>query len=263
MNIYKELNKIIDYTEKHLEENIDYKKVASIIGINEYTFQKVFLMIADVSFSEYIRNRRLSNAGEDIYLGKEKIIDVAIKYQYNNPTSFSRAFEKFHGIKPSRVKTNPEKLKMYTRLHFDENHEYNKNIDYKIVKMDELTLYGTYIITNNDKIKHDAPLFYKKISEYYGDPTYGLVFYKDKARMYVKSYWVLYDKCIKGMKKQIIPKSKWIVFRINSQNAKDIQNASDTFYKDFLPNSKYSFTTLPEIEYYHDNITDLLIPIED
>ena len=90
-----------------------------------------------------------------------------------------------------------------------------------------------------------------------------MVEYKTKERQYVKSYWILYDKEIKGLEKKIIPKSKWIVIRINSQEAKDIQEASNVFYYDFVPSCKYNLRDLPEIEYYHNDITDFLIPIED
>lgn len=92
---------------------------------------------------------------------------------------------------------------------------------------------------------------------------YGLVEYQDKERRYVKAYWVLYDKPMKGLEKIVIPKSKWILIKINSQLAEDIQETSKIFYYDFLPSCKYNFRDLPEIECYHDNITDFLIPIED
>lgn len=92
---------------------------------------------------------------------------------------------------------------------------------------------------------------------------YAMVEYKDKGREYVKAYWVLYDEEILELEKKIIPKSKWILIRINSQKAKDIQEVSKMFYDDFLPSCKYNFRDLPEIEYYHDEVTDFLIPIED
>ena len=110
MNIYAELNKVIEYIENNLEEKIEYKELAKMIGVNEYTFQRIFSLISNVSISEYIRNRRLSNAGQELYLKGEKVIDIAIKYQYGNSTAFSRAFEKFHGIKPSEVRKNPETI---------------------------------------------------------------------------------------------------------------------------------------------------------
>ena len=262
MNIYKELNKVIEYIEENLEEKIDYKYLSKMIGVNEYTFQRIFSLISNVSISEYIRNRRLSNAGQELYLKSEKIIDIAIKYQYGNSTAFSRAFEKFHGIKPSEVRKNPEKLKMYTKLHFNEINDQSKNVEYKIIQHEQITLYGKCKITDNENIKHDAPRFFKEIENKYGEPKYGLVDYTDKERMYVKSYWVMYDKKYDNLEKRIIPKSKWIVIRVNSQEAQDIQNASEVFYEDFLPSCKYNLRDLPELEYYHDGITDFLIPID-
>lgn len=92
---------------------------------------------------------------------------------------------------------------------------------------------------------------------------YGMIEYNTKEREYVKSYWILYNKKMEGLEKKIIPKSKWILIRINSQQAEDIQEASHIFYYEFLPSCKYNLRDLPEIEYYHDKITDFLIPIED
>ncbi len=91
---------------------------------------------------------------------------------------------------------------------------------------------------------------------------YGMVEYFDEERNFVKAYWVLYDKEKTLLEKITIPKSKWIEIRINSQEAENIQDASKMFYYEFLPSSKYNLRNLPEIEYYHDNITDFLIPIE-
>lgn len=102
MNIYIELNNIVEYIENHLEEKIDYKEISKMIGVNEYTFQKIFSVICNISITEYIRNRRLSNAGQELYLKNEKVIDMAIRYQYENATSFSRAFENSMGL--SQVK---------------------------------------------------------------------------------------------------------------------------------------------------------------
>lgn len=170
MNIYVKLNQIIEYIEEHLEEKIEYKELSKMIGVNEYTFQKIFSLISNISIAEYIRNRRLSNAGQELYINNSKVIDIAVKYQYGNATAFSRAFEKFHGIKPSEVKIRPEKLKMYTKIHFDEIKEHSKNIEYKIVEKEEMILYGKYKITDNIKIRKDAPEFFMKIKKQYGEP---------------------------------------------------------------------------------------------
>lgn len=263
MNIYSNLNKVIEYIEQNLENKIEYSEIAKILGVNEYTLKKVFSIICDVSLPDYIRKRRLSNAGQDLCIGNERIIDIAIKYQYNNPTSFSRAFEKFHGIVPSQVKKHSQDLKIYTKFVFDENIQLNEKIDYSIIEKNEIILYGKCKQTSLNTIKQDAPKFYTQICNEHGKPDYGMVVYKDELRKQPIEYWILYKKNIKDSTKYIIPKSKWIQFVINSQKALDIQTASDVFYKKFLTSCKYNLRNLPELEYYHDKITEFLIPIEN
>lgn len=263
MNIYKSLNEITKYIDDNLEENIEYGTLAKMIGINTYTLQRLFSILTGISLAEYIRKRRLSNAGYDLYQNNEKIIDLAIKYQYENATSFSRAFEKFHGIKPSLV-NKETKLKNFPRIIFDEKIDLTSELDYEIISLEDFNLYGLHIDTNNDTIGVDAPRFFqettKKFYDKYGEINYGMVTY-DEEREECEKYYCLFDKEINDFEHIIIPKSKWLKFRINSQNAKEIQEMSHKFYEEFLPSCKYNLKELPELEYYHDNITDFLVAI--
>lgn len=267
MNIYTELNKVIEYIENNLEENIKYEKLAKILGVNEYTMQRLFSLLCNISLAEYIRNRRLSNAGFDLQASNNKIIDIAIKYQYDNATSFSRAFERFHGIKPSVVRETPEKLKIFTKIVFKEVELEKESIEYSIINRDELILYGKGIKTIEAQIGKDAPKFFqefrKRYCDKYDEPNYGMTIYEKRFESDKLEYWVSYDKKIEELEKHIIPKSKWLVLKIPSQNAKDIQEITCKFYVNFLPSSKYILKDIPELEYYHDDITELLIPIED
>ncbi len=65
-NIYDELNKIIDYIESHITEEINIKKLAKLIGQNEMVLKNIFTCLTGISISEYIRFRRLSLAVNDI-----------------------------------------------------------------------------------------------------------------------------------------------------------------------------------------------------
>lgn len=263
MNIYKSLNEITKYIDDNLEEKIDYEVLAKIIGVNSYTMQRIFSLIAGISISEYIRKRRLSNAGYDLYESNLKIIDIAVKYQYDNATSFSRAFENFHNIKPSQV-NKLSKLKNFPRIIFNEEIKTTNELEYEIIEKEELVLYGAGIKTNNENISIDAPRFFEEMeinNNKYGKIKFGMVTYEDELRKYCNGYYVLYDKKNKELEKIVIPKSKWLVFRINSQNAKDIQEMVHKFYREFLPSCKYNLKEIPELEYYHDNLTDFLVPI--
>lgn len=267
MNIYACLNEAIEYIEENLENKIDYQEIAKIFCTNEYTMKRIFSLITNISLAEYIRNRRLSNAGYDLYKGNEKIIDIALKYQYESSTAFSRAFEKFHGLKPSSVKNAPEKLKVYPKFYFNEVVNENSNMEYSIAELDEMVLYGKGIKTNNYSISKDAPNFFAEMRKIYYDDyglfDYGMIVYEDRFDSEKYEYWVCYNKPVQDFEKVIIPKSKWLIFKINSQEAEDIQKVSKEFYEKFIPSSKYKLKPIPELEYYHDDITEFLIPLED
>ena len=231
MNIYKSLNDITKYIDDNLEENIKYDTLAKMIGINTYTLQRLFSILTGISLAEYIRKRRLSTAGYDLYQNNGKIIGGAIKYQYDNATSFSRAFEKFHGIKPSLV-NKETKLRNFPRIIFDEQIDLTAELDYEIISLEEFHLYGLHVETNNETIGVDAPRFFqemtKKYYNKYGKITYGMVTY-DKEREECEKYYCLFDKKINSFEHINIPKSKWLKFQIKSQNAKEIQEMSHKF----------------------------------
>ena len=116
MEWVKGLQKAIDYIEDHITEDIDYAEIAKQAYSSNFHFQRVFHIICGYSIGEYIRNRRLSLAGTDLSSGNEKVIDIALKYGYNSPESFSRAFTKFHGITPAQAKSEKLTLKSFSRV---------------------------------------------------------------------------------------------------------------------------------------------------
>ncbi len=264
MNIYKCLNEITKYIDENLENEIDYKILAKMMGVNSYTMQRIFSLISGISLAEYIRKRRLSNAGVELYKKNAKVMDIAIQYQYSNAASFSRAFENFHGIKPSQV-NKLSTLKNFPRIIFNEEIKLTSTLEYKIIEKEKLVLYGLGVKTNNKNISIDAPSLFKKMQlndkHKYGEIKFGMITYEDKFREKCNGYYVLYDKEMDSLEKIVIPKSKWLVFRINSQDSKDIQEMSHQFYLQFLPSCQYNLREIPELEYYHDNITDFLVPI--
>ena len=101
---YKLLNEMIDHIENHLTDEIKYKDLAKIVGINDFILQRVFTFVSGISISEYIRKRRLSKAYEDLKLTNDKVIDIALKYGYDSYISFSRAFKKEFNQTPTIVR---------------------------------------------------------------------------------------------------------------------------------------------------------------
>lgn len=118
MDWQKCMNQAIDYIEDNLSGNIDYSAAARHMNCSVWEFQRIFSFMAQVPLSEYIRRRRLTLAAHGIQTGKDKTIDVALRYGYNSPASFSRAFNQLHGATPKSARDGGVVLKVFPRLTF-------------------------------------------------------------------------------------------------------------------------------------------------
>lgn len=115
MNWIQGIQKAIDYVEANITEELDFEEVAKQAYASSFHFQRVFSILCGFSLGDYIRMRRLSLAGEELSKGNIKIIEIAMKYGYDTPESFSRAFTRFHGIAPSEAKHNGN-VRLFTPL---------------------------------------------------------------------------------------------------------------------------------------------------
>lgn len=258
MNFYHSMNQIFDYIDTHLTSVIDYTILSRFLGVNSYTMEWVFSLVCSLTLTEYVRNRRLSVAFDDLFYGKERIIDVALRYGYENPTSFSRAFFKFHGVKPSEVKRGCVNHRNYPKLYFDEFGMQIENMEYSIQNHSSFTLYGKGVKTNKDNINQDAPKFFDYMRKTYHIEDYGMVVYEDRDSKDNYEYWVLSKEKKEGLERYDIPKSTWLIFRIHSRNAKDIQMLSHQF----LNTHDFRLRNIPDLEVYDKNFMEFWIPIE-
>ncbi len=132
----------IDYIEDNLIETIDYEEVAKQCYSSSYHFQRVFSILCGFTLGEYIRNRRLTLAGRELATTNAKVIDVAMKYGYESPDSFAKAFQKFHGILPSQARSNGSNLKSFSRLVLNFSLEGGTTMNYRIETKPAFTLLG-------------------------------------------------------------------------------------------------------------------------
>lgn len=134
MGWVQELQQEIDYMEAHLLENITYEDIADVMHISHYYLHRTFSMLTGFSPSEYLRKRRLSLAGQEVMETTEKIIDIALKYGYDSPESFNRAFVRFHGVAPSVARKTGAPLKLFNPLIIKIKVEGGMIVEYRIVK---------------------------------------------------------------------------------------------------------------------------------
>lgn len=136
------LQRAVDYMEGHLLEDIRYEDIAAESFSSSYHFQRVFSILCGFTIGEYIRCRRLSLAGAELAGGGVKVIDAALKYGYESPDSFAKAFQKFHGVLPSQARNNGAKLRSFSRLVLKFSLEGGRLMNYRIEEKAEMILTG-------------------------------------------------------------------------------------------------------------------------
>ena len=119
MDWAQRMNLVLDYIENNLDGEIEDNKIAELSANSKGMFQRIFSTLTDMTLSEYIRKRRLTQAVFDIQNTDEKIIDIALKYGYNSADAFSFAFRNFHDITPSDAKKPDVKIQSFYPLDFE------------------------------------------------------------------------------------------------------------------------------------------------
>lgn len=132
----------INYIEDHITEQLDYEQIAKISFSSSFHFQRVFSVLCGYTLGEYIRNRRLTLAGAELAETRVKVIDVALKYGYETPESFAKAFLKFHGITPSQARGSGVMLKSFSRLTIKVTLEGGSVMNYRIEEKPQMLLTG-------------------------------------------------------------------------------------------------------------------------
>ncbi|MBD5518502.1 MAG: AraC family transcriptional regulator [Lachnospiraceae bacterium] len=126
------IQQAINYMEDHIYEDINYADVAKSIHMSSYNFHRTFSFIAGMTANEYIRNRRLTLAAQELQTTDLSVIDVAFKYGYESPESFSKAFSRFHGSTPKQAKKPGAKLHLFNPLVIKITMEGGSIMDYRM-----------------------------------------------------------------------------------------------------------------------------------
>lgn len=158
------MQQAITYMEEHIMEEINYEDVAKQVHTSSYEFHRAFSFLTGMTANAYIRNRRLSLAGREIVETNAKITDIALKYGYETPESFTKAFTRFHGIAPKFAREKSAKLLLFNPLVIKIIVEGGKTMDYRIVQTEEqkfialVRSFRNEII--NDEENRDIPDFW-------------------------------------------------------------------------------------------------------
>lgn len=268
MNYTQGLQNAIDYIEEHLTDDLDIEEIAAQSGLSAFYFQRIFNILCDYPLGEYIRNRRLTLAGNELSGTDEKVIDIALKYGYDTPESFSRAFSRFHGITPSQAKKNSSPLKSFSRLSVEIHLKGGNIMDYKIVKKDAfkvLEKISTQSI-DDEQNKNTIPDFWTqshqdgtvyKLLELTTDRTniFGICYGNTPNNKKTFEYSIAAlcgdnTEIPDGFSIKEIPARTWAVFECIGPMPDAIQNTWHKICSEFFPTANYEPTYEMDIEAY-------------
>ena len=168
MEWVKTINNAIEYMENHLTDDITLGDIAESVSISAFHFQRAFSMMAGMSPAEYLRNRRLSQAGAELANGEARVIDVALKYGYDLPESFAKAFSRFHGGSPMQVRKGSP-LKYMNRYKIRITIDGGSMMEYKIEKLEAMELLVHAKNFHAETSEEEIPAFW---DEYYSNEEY-------------------------------------------------------------------------------------------
>ncbi len=257
-------NQALLYIEEHLKGEIDYREAAKIGCCSVYHFQRMFAYMAGIPLSEYIRRRRMSLAAVDLQEKDIRIIDVALKYGYNSPTAFNRAFQSIHGIAPSTVKALGTSVRFYPPLTFKITIKGVEEMNYRLEKKEAFWITGIVKSLHRqleenmqivpgmweDAVKDGTIEKLCHVMEQDRKGILGVSICSDQEEWRYMIAAAGEKKELAGMETYEVPAHTWAIFAGEGECPRAIQELEKRIYTEWLPSSGYEYDRGPDIEWY-------------
>ncbi|MBR4456453.1 MAG: AraC family transcriptional regulator [Solobacterium sp.] len=263
----------IDYMEKHLEDSISAQDVADQVYLSPFFLQRGFLLMTGCGIGEYIRNRRLYQAALDLREAEDRVIDIAFRYCYETPESFTKAFSRFHGVTPSQVRDGAA-VKVFLPLTIRLSVQGGSKMDFKIVPMFPFKVIGFQKVFDNETAYAEIPKFWNEICDRYACSIYaGNAPATPYEQAFADNCIGEYGVCIddigggkfryliagkytggpvpEGMEVYEFPRNEWAVFNCIGPIPQALQSVNTRIFSEWLPgNPDYELSGNATVEWY-------------
>lgn len=259
----KELNHVIDYIEEHLTDDISLEIISEYAGVSDYHFRKIFFYLSGMTLSEYIKNRKLSEANKDLLNG-ERVTDVAFKYGYQSMDGFTRAFKKWSGFLPSDV-IKKSIIKSFPQLSFVITVKGGVSMKFRIEDKQAFNLVGVsrrvsmqFEGVNNEIVKLAQSITDEQKEEMHSlqnlepyeivnasyDADYN--FLKEEGDLtHLIGVLTTEDKVSDILEKIPVEACTWAVFPNEGPFPSTLQDTMARVYSEWLPTSDYEVINVP------------------
>ncbi len=274
MEWIRSLKTVLAYIEENLRDEISIEEMSGKVYISPFYLQKGFRILTGYSVGEYIRNRRLYEAAADISRG-DKIIDVAGRYGYETQESFTKAFTRFHGATPGKIRKDFRQARIFLPLNIHIEITGGEKMDYTVSPMGGFKVIGFEREFTYDEAYEKIPRFWDEICEKYCNNT----IYAGKApscpeAQAIKDYCIgEYGVCIddvgEGKFRYLIagkytggdvpasmtlfefPQSEWAKFSCTGPIPHALQALNTHIFREWLPgNPEFEMNGCYNVEWY-------------
>lgn len=263
----KELNQVLDYIEDHLTEDLSLEAISNYAGVSDYHFRKIFFYLTGLTLSEYIKNRKLSEANKDLLYG-EKVTEVALKYGYQSVDGFTRAFKKWSGFLPSDVQKKGLN-KSFPKLSFIITVKGGSSMEFRIEEKPAFNLVGVSrrVPMQFEGVNEEIVKLAESITEEQREEMHALQnmepyeivnasfdadfnFLKEEGYLtHLIGILTTKDEISPQLVKVPVPASTWVIFPNEGPFPSTLQQTMAKAYAEWLPNADYELINAPTFSF--------------
>lgn len=269
MNWITGLQDSLDYIESHLEDDISIHTLCQFTQQSTSYYQRMFHMTTGFSLAAYIRNRRMSRAGELLRGEGISVLEAALRFQYDTAESFTKAFKRFHGITPSQAKHTSLPLHSFTPLHLQFHCRGASSLSYRMLEAEafQVEAYARSFSTEETSIHQEIPLFWQS---FFQAPVYAaylagrssdtitgggilgvdtMAFDQQEDSFFYYAGIEVKNACrIEDSILLTIPAHTWLIFSCHGSMPDAIQTLWKQIYGDFFPHNNFE----PCLDYHFE-----------
>lgn len=274
-----DLLEIINRIENNIDQDINYTQLCKGLSISSSSLQRVFPVLFNITLSDYIRKRRLTRAAFELKHTQHNILEIALKYGYETPDAFTVAFKKQHGATPSAVRKDAP-INLFNSLELNLSVEGGNNLPIEIKVLPAFYVAGISIETTI--MNSDISILWNQLS--HSDLIDDLI-NLSSGRSFGVCYGITDDGKIKYMagwevenpdKVNHLPveviqvkSSTFAIIPCNGKIPDSIHKAWNYMWKNFFPESGYTYSGDVDLEFYPEKVTNsneyqmqIWVPIE-
>ncbi len=228
----------IDFMEQNLTGPLEIEQIAGLAALSPFYYQRIFGALCGMTVGEYIRARRMTLAAQELSGTDAKVIDVALKYGYDSPDSFARAFQRFHGISPSRARESGAPLRSFAPLHIKISLEGGNMLEYRINEKGPFSIVGVKRPFNSDTSYQEIPKFWDEwLQQGENRPIMGTFGVCTDMKGKDFTYWIAdlyfpWEEIPRGCEVRMIPGSYWAEFPCTMAS---LQDTNTKIWSEWLP----------------------------